>query len=121
MPPEETPLSVGQIEQLLRDPVESLPWGDILDFMDQIHERDGVDGEALVVAAADLLDDIIPSGPLELVDGLLIESALRILWKSQTPEAKAARAARREDRKDRRKARRAARQKRRQARRSDRS
>jgi hypothetical protein len=97
--------------------LKGLPWEDILDFMDQLVERDGVDDEELVIMAADFLDDIIPSGPLELVDGFLIESALRILWKSQTPEAKAARAARRAEREERRKARRAARQERRQARR----
>jgi hypothetical protein len=101
----------------------SFPWEEAIDLIEAAHEADpNVDVDDLISEAAEWLDQVADfSGAggagvaIEAFDHLIFESALKLLWKTQSPEAKAARKQRRKARRAKRKARQAARRERREA------
>jgi hypothetical protein len=97
------------------------PWEEAIDLIEAAQEADpDADVDELIEDAAEWLDKVVDFSKLggagaaiEAFDQVLFESALKLIWKTQSPEAKARRKSRREERRAKRKARKAARQQRR--------
>jgi hypothetical protein len=97
--------------------LSTFPWNDAVDLIEAAQAADpNTDVDEHIKAAAGWLDQVADfsqiegSGAvIELFDGAIFEAALRLVWSTQSPEAKAERQARRAARRDRRAARRAGR------------